>query len=38
MLQVRKKDGQLENFDFQKIKIAVSKAAARINYQISDTQ
>ena len=37
-MKIVKKDGRIENFDFQKIKSAVSKSAARVEYQISDAE
>ena len=34
-MQIIKKDGRIEIFNFNKIKIAVSKSAARINYAVT---
>lgn len=37
-MQVIKKDGRIEQFDFNKIKAAVSKSAARVEYNVSDSE
>jgi len=37
-IKIRKKDGTLEDFNPEKIKIAISKSAARINYKLSEKQ
>ena len=37
-MKIVKKDGRIENFNFQKIKSAVSKSAARVEYTITPTQ
>ena len=35
-IKVRKKDGHLEDLDFEKIKVAVTKSATRIDYPMTD--
>ena len=37
-MKIIKKDFRVEDFDFNKIKTAVSKSAARISFNISDEQ
>lgn len=37
-MQIFKKDGRWENFDFNKIKTAVSKSAARVSVEFTDEQ
>lgn len=37
-MKIIKKDGHLEDFDFEKIKIAVSKSASRIHYILSNEE
>lgn len=37
-MRVLKKDSRVENYDFNKIKAAVLKSAARINYEIADKE
>ena len=37
-MKIVKKDGRIENFNFQKIKSAVSKSAARVEYTITPAQ
>ena len=37
-MQILKKDGRLENYDFNKIKIAVQKSAARVDIQLNEDQ
>ena len=37
-MRIIKKDGRLENFDFEKMKNAVSKSAARIEYNITEEE
>lgn len=37
-MKIIKKDGRVENFDFEKIKTAVSKSAARISYRITEEE
>ena len=37
-MQIIKKDGRWENYDFQKIKSAVSKSAARMSIELTDEQ
>jgi hypothetical protein len=37
-MKIIKKDGRLEIFSFEKIKNAVSKSAARIQYNISEDE
>ena len=37
-MKIIKKDGRLENFDFNKIKIAVQKSAARVDTKLSEDQ
>ena len=34
-MKIIKKDGRLEDFDFNKIKIAVQKSAARVDTKLS---
>ena len=37
-MQIIKKDGRIEQFDFNKIKAAVAKSAARVEYEISEIE
>ena len=37
-MKIIKKDGRLEDFDFNKIKIAVQKSAARVDTKLSEDQ
>ncbi len=37
-MKIIKKDGRLENFDFNKIKTAVQKSAARVDTKLSEDQ
>ena len=37
-MKIIKKDGRLENFDFEKMRNAVSKSAARIEYNITEEE
>ena len=37
-MQIIKKDGRIEQFDFNKIRAAVAKSAARVEYEISEIE